>query len=331
MRKVLLKAAFAALTATAGLIPFSAQAGGVTCSVTDPIWRSGHNSAQAALISAVDASAAQITTERMLTNEQLISAIRVATRQSSVNVEREANARASTAEAVSQAYIEQRTAEQIRQAHATYGPQGQMVGACDMIASLGQAEAALASRAERAGEVMSSDAIDVQPGNATTPLQAAARRLQFDAPEAVSAAAFFDRSTSSAMRDAYMNNLIGLPFARPESMDSTSDQRQFMRVRRWEALRSPAIASLAAVRAASEAGSGSMSYMEALDYYINQFGGGDGYEEWSAALVTKSEPGLLKEIARLRAINLTLTKYRQEGADRRQAIIASLLAGAAVR
>ena len=74
-----------------------------------------------------------------------------------------------------------------------------------------------------------------------------------------------------------------------------------------------------------------LSYMEAMDSLIARYGGGENYEEWSAALVTKSETGLLKEIARLRALSLQLQTFRDESSDRRQAMIGALLAGEAVR
>ena len=218
--------------------------------------------------------------------------------------------------------------------------QGQMVGGCELIEDLQLADDAMETRAQRASEVLTGDAIDAVPGSAVPPLQAAAGRLANDSVEAVSAVAFFDPDTSSADRDAYMNNLIGLPFLRPDGIDGAEDEISFMQTRRWEAMRSPAIVSLAAVRAASEPGghfdvddgaSELMSYIQALDWYIAQFGGGDQYEQWSAALVSKSEVGLMKEIARLRAINLQLSQYRQQSQDRQLAVIATLLAGISVQ
>jgi hypothetical protein len=193
---------------------------------------------------------------------------------------------------------------------------------------------------DRATDVLSGDAIDAAPGQAVAPLEAAARRLSQDTPTAVSAVAFFDPETTSADRDAFMNNVIGLPFPLPAGIDGVEDELVFMQARRWEAMRPPAIVSLAAVRAAAEEGSHfgvgadadeTMSYLGALDWYVGQFGGGPGHAAWSASLVTKSEAGLQKEVARLRAINLLLSRYRQEGQDRQLAVSATLLAGTAVQ
>lgn len=316
-----------------------AVAGGMVCMVADPIWTAGHSAAQSTLGTAIETMATTVASQSTLTQQALISAIRVHTRQRSLTGEVEATAATRSAEAVANVYVEQQVAEQIREAHETYGPQGQMVGGCEMIAELQLADDAMTSRMDRVSDVLSGGAIDAAPGMAVPPLEAAARRLARDTDEAVSAVAFLDPDTSSADRDAYMNNVIGLPFVMPDGIDGVEDEILFMQARRWEAIRSPAIVSLAAVRAAAEEGSHfgtgaeaseTMSYLEALDWYIGQFGGGPDYEAWSAGLVTKSEAGLLKEIARLRAINLLLAGYRQESQDRQLAVTATLLAGVAV-
>lgn len=329
----------AALVFSAG-VSSQAMAGGVACLVVDPIWESGHTSAQTAISTAIDSMASTFNTQSLLTNEALISAIRVHTRQRSLDGEQTSVARTKHAEAAAQVYVEQQAAERVREAHETYGTQGQMVGGCELIEALQLADLSMQARTSRATEVMANDAIDAAPGSAVGVLEAAANRLANDRPEAVSAVSFFDPDTSSADRDAFMNNVIGLPFVRPEGIDGLEDELLFMQTRRWEALRSPAMAQLAAVRAASEPGglydaddaaTETESFLGALDFYIAQFGGGDLYEEWSASLVTKSEVGLSKEVARLRAINLQLSKYRQESSDRQLAVISTLLAGMAVQ
>lgn len=324
----------------AASLPMQAVAGGAVCTVVDSIWIAGHNSAQTAMTTAVDQMAAAVAAQSAITNEQLISALRVSTQQRSVNAERETTARAATAEAAAQVYVEQQMAEQVREAYETYGPQGQAVGSCDVIAEIAAVNEAMTSQTERAQEILASGAIDAVPGSGTTPLQAAARRLAFDEPEAVSAIAFFDPGTSPAMRDAYMNNVIGLPAPMPESMESVDGQLTFMQARRVEAIRSPAIVALAAVRASTEesghfdmdeAGGDHLSFMEAMDFLIARYGGGEEYEQYQASLVTKSETGIAKELARLEGIILMLQGQRDEMSDRRQAMIGALLAGEAVR
>lgn len=321
-------------------LPMQAVAGGAVCSVVDSIWISGHNSARTAMTRAVNQMAAAVAAQSAITNEQLISALRVSTQQRSINAERETTARAATAEAAAQVYVEQQMAEQVREAYETYGPQGQAVGSCDAIAEIAAVNEAMTSRTERAQEILSSGAIDTVPGSGTTPLEAAARRLAFDSPEAVSAEAFFHPGTSPEMRDAYMNNIIGLPAPMPESMDSVDGHLTFMQARRVEAIRSPALVSLGIVRASTEAsghfdmdeaGGDHLSFMEAMDFLIARYGGGEKYEQYQASLVTKSEAGIAKELARLEGIILMLQDQRDEMSDRRQAMIGALLAGEAVR
>lgn len=308
--------------------PTAVAGGGFVCLVTDPIWQAGHSTAQTSISTAVNNMAATFANQSSLTHEALLGALQVNTRQRSLGGEQVSVATTRSAEAAASVYVEQRAAELIREAHETYGPQGQMVGGCELIAELQEADDGMRLVNTRAGDVLSGGAIDAAPGSGVAPLEAAARRLESDSPEAVSAVSFFSSDTSSANRDAYMNNVIGLPFNTPDEIDGAEDELTFMQSRRWEAMRSPAIVSMAVVRASTEVGS---DYLGSLDFYIQQFGGGPAYEEWSASLVTKSEAGILKEIARLRAINLLLSGYRQESQDRQLAVIATLLAGEVVR
>lgn len=308
-----------------------AYAGGPVCVVADPIWRAGHTTAQTTLRGAVETMATSVATQSSITIEQVISAIKVATRQRSLNGAREAEFQAATAEAIAQTYAQQRTAEQIRKAHATYGPQGQAVGGCEEIARLQQVDAALSSVPEGASEILGSGVIDAGPGSGVTPAEAIQKRLATDTPEAASAIAFLDHDTSEEDRNAFMNNVVGLPLPTPDDLEQLGNRVEVIQARRAEALRSPAIVSLAAVRAAVEGASHSedgdeMSSFESLDYLIGRYGGGPDYEQWSAALVTKSEAGLHKEIARLRALNLMLQNRRQSISDRRQVVIAAMLA-----
>lgn len=314
----------------------SALAGGAVCLVADPIWRTGHSTAQSTLSTAIDTMGSTFAQQSLTTQQSLMSALRVHTRQTSLNAEREAVGEAASVQAAANVYVEQRSAELARQAYETYGQQGQMVGGCEMISELQLADEAMRARMDRVGIVLTSGGIDAVPGAAVAPLEAAGRRLSNDTPESVSAVSFFAPDTTAENRDAYMNNVIGMPFYVPEGIGGVDDEITFMAARRWEAMRSPAIVSLAAVRAASEpaghghGGEGSMGYLEALDWYLAQFGGGPEYEQWSASLVTLSPVGLRKEIARLRAINLQLASYRTESQDRQLAVLSTLLAGAAV-
>ena len=318
------------------LVPGSAIAGGSVCAVVDPVWQAGHSRAQTALIASVDAMAAAVAAQSQITTEQLISAFKVATRQRSSSGGREAAYGKSTAMAVAQVYAEQTAAERIVEAHRTYGPAGQAVGSCDIIERLQATDIAMNTLSARAAEIARSGALYSAPGSAVRPGEAIAVALRYDVAEAVSAEAFMDPETSGALKDAFMNNVIGLPPVKPLTMGSPADRMTMMLARRVEAIRSPAIVSISAVRAANEEGGGfghgdGATAMSQLDWLISRYGGGREYEEWSAALVTKSEVGLIKEMARLNAVGLLLENFMSGSNDRREAMIAALLAAEAVQ
>lgn len=300
------------------------------CSVADPVWRSGHEEAETNLVEGVERLSRTVGEESAETLDEVLSAIRVATRQESANGSREAEFQAAVMAAVAQVHMQVSAAEAVRAAHHTYGPMGQAVGGCEAVEWIARVTDALSSVPDGAAEILASGAIDVVPGSGVSPLEAAGMRLATDTPEAVSAVAFLDPDTVAEDRDAFMRNVIGLPPQLPESMASESDHLMMMEARRQQAIRSPAIVSLAAVRASHEAGEGELTSRRSLEEIVGRYGGGPEYEEWSAALVTKSETGLVKEIARLRSLSLALENARQGSGDRRQAVIGALLAAEVV-
>lgn len=317
----------------------SAYAGGAVCLVADPIWRAGHTSAQTTITTGIDAMVATFAANSTLTTQQIVSAIKVLAQQTSSGANQEAVGSQQALKAAAQTYIEQRTAEELVEAHNTYGAPGQAVGSCDFVRDIEVMNTALDAVEERASEIVNSGGLDTRPGSAID-VDAALSRRSFvastDFDGVVSAVAFVDPSTPAAVKDTFMNNIIGVPVEKPDDLNGVEDSIQFMRARQSEAMRSPAIASLASVRAYYEApghfgggglpGAVNRSLDETVDWLADRYGGGDEYETWMAELVTKSETGLLKEIARLRAISLALTTERNQSSDRQQAVLATLLA-----
>lgn len=309
------------------------------CLVADPIWQGGHAAAQTTLTTGVDTMVATFAANSTLTTQQIVSAIRVLAQQTSAGANTEAVGSQQALKAAAETYAEVRAAEEITEAYNTYGPPGQAVGSCDFVADIEVMNAALDSVTERASEILNAGGLDARAGSTLDMDDALSRRAfvastNFD--EVVSAVAFVSPSTTAAVKDTFMNNVIGLPLERPDSMDRVEDRITFMRARQGEALRSPAMASFAAVRAYYEPsghfGAGddpsavNRSLDESIDWLADRYGGGDEYEEWMAELATKSEAGILKEIARLRAISLSLTSERNFSSDRQQAVLATLLA-----
>jgi hypothetical protein len=322
------------------LLPVQVQAGGAVCAVVDSIWQSGHSSAESTLNAGVNTMVSTFAANSTLTTSQIVSSIRVLTKQDSTEAEQRAVGTQQAMKAASETYVEQRAAEEIRDAYNTYGPPGQAVGACDVVADVARMQSAMTSVEERASEIVMGGGIDARAGSTVTVDEAIQKRTavaaaDFDA--VTSAEAFFDPDTSSAVKDTYMNNLIGIPLEKPDDMNSVENGIQFMRARQAEAMRSPAIVSLAAVRAASEEAGhfdvdeshdhDGQSLQQTIDWLIDRYGGGDEYQDWSAELVTKSSTGVMKELGRLYAIRLAINNELNESADRRQVVIGSLLAG----
>lgn len=316
-----------------------AMSGGLVCTVVDSIWRAGHSSAETTLNAEIDAMVTTFAANSTLTTNMVISAIRVLTKETSVGAEVESVGVQQSMKAASETYVEQRMAEELVEAHNTYGPPGQAVGACDVVRDLAVMNTALDSVESRASEIVMAGGIDVRPGSTVTADEAIAKRAAVGAADfnqAVSVVAFLDPDTPAAFKDTFMNNVIGVPLDKPASLDGVEDGIQFMRARQAEALRSPAVTSLASVRAAFEeaghfevdtiAGGVTRSLNETIDWLVDRYGGGEEYTEWSAELVTKSDVGLMKELAVLRSISLTIARERNQSADRQQAVLAALLA-----
>lgn len=313
--------------------------GGPVCVVVDPIWTAGHTSAQTTLNGAVNTMVSQFAAQSTVTTNMIVSAIKVLTTQDSFEGQAESVAVNRTLQGVGDAYVEQRAAEEVIEAFNTYGPPGQAVGSCEVVADIAILNSAIESVETRASQIVMNGGIDARPGSTVTHDQALQKRSAVAAADydlVTSSQAMFDPNTSAAIKDTYMNNLIGVPMEKPAAFVSVADNIQFMTARRAEALRSPATVSLAAVRASSEraghfhtagmAGVQTRSLQEGIDWIVDRFGGGSEYEEWAASLATKSEVGLMKEITRLYSIRLGLVNKMTQSADRRQVVLGSLIA-----
>jgi len=104
-----------------------------------------------------------------------------------------------------------------------------------------------------------------------------------------------------------------------------------LKARRVEALRSPALISLSAIRAMSstddhQIGTTASSPLARLDALIGQYGGGPQYEAWSAGLAGQSEHGLLIELTRMRSMSLSLRQQLIEQQARTSAVFGTILA-----
>ena len=96
--------------------------------------------------------------------------------------------------------------------------------------------------------------------------------------------------------------------------------------------RSPALFSLGYLRTiltnspSGHTGS-AVGVRDHLDWIISRYGGGAEYERWAAQMVTKSEPGILKEIARIRSLAMAVRQLREESTERMTVIVGTMVAG----
>lgn len=337
------RGALALFTALTLVSPMSVRValagGGPSCTVIDSVWKGGHDAAETSLIAGVDGMVATFAANSTVTTNAIVSSIRALTQQDSFEGQAESVAINKTLQGVATTYVEQQAAEEVIEAYNTYGPPGQAVGSCDVVADIAILNRAIDAVETRGSEIVMSGGIDARPGSTVTHAEALQKRAAVAAADydlVTSSQSLFDPNVPAPIKDTFMNNLIGVPLEKPEGLNSVVDNLQFMSARRAEALRSAPIASLAAIRAASEraghfhtagiAGVQTRSLQEGIDWVVDRFGGGDEYQDWAASLATKSNVGLMKEITRLYSIRLGLVNKMTQSADRRQVVFGSLIA-----
>ena len=317
------------LALSAVLIALAAPATAQSCYVVDPIWVEGHAGATTTLNTRVAAMGTNIATQRSLTLEMLLSAMKVQTAQLSTNGEREVNLTSNTQQAVAATLSQVSQSRALADAREQYGyDTGQGVNACGSIDLMNATNRAMGNVVMTGREGYRD--LDVAPGK-NTPLAQVTRARLAD-PTKTDAAVLLDPAASDDDRKSVIQAMAGLPMPKPtNAMPGGEADLMMLRARRVEALRSPALVSLSAVRAMSnteghEIGSAALSPLQQLDALIAQYGGGPQYESWSAGLAGQSEHGLLIELTRMRSMALALRQQLVEQQARTSAVIGTLLA-----
>lgn len=340
MRNVLKNVGFAAALS---LVTSPVIAGGISfCSVADPIWRAGHNSAQTSLRTAVDQMSATLTAQNELTASNVVSAIRVLTAQRARTDNQIAVTDQKANEAGASAITANMTRLAIVQAEETYGTMGQAPDACEVATRLGELSETISAQQAVARDLLVSDGIDARAGGFVDIQDSMTRRLNSASPETVNVAlSLLDPSASDATIDAFINNLTGLPLRKVEitgggvaaGVGNIEDYHQNLLAQRVEAFRSPALYSLGIIRGANEpadhsaiGGAAGGTLDDQLQWLIDRYGGGPDYLEWSAAISTKSEVGIVKEIARIRSIQMALQRMNADADSRLTVMMATMIA-----
>lgn len=356
MRNHKLIAATAALLA-ASAIP--AAAGGGFCPVApDASWKAVHQSTTLELQAAFDVDKNLILNQFTLAYQRIMSAVKVDTSQENIDGQKVSQAIKKSDEALADVMTQTDVNNEISKAHADFGPDGQSVDACGSSAMIDDVSTALSVYKTSAREYATPDRVYAAAGSTITPTQAIADSLKkhrdkyCSASEAQAglcdgaggeAGADVDILTlftgrSDEAKDALVNNLVGLPLPKPTAQEAATPRGSLMMVdaMRAEAVRSPALVSLAVVRAMGNRGGGSIlggdtetSFNGALDKIMDLYGGGSGYAAWHTELATKNERGLLQELNKLRALSIKMRTYRSESNTRIAAVMAAVLAAEA--
>ncbi len=315
-----------------GLVALTALASparAASCWVVDPVWIAGHTGATSTLNARVAAMGTNIATQRSLTLEMLLSAMKVNTAQISTNAARDTNLANNSQQAVATTLTQVTQRQALVDAREQYSYEtGQGVNACASIDLMLGANEGLGNVENNGRQLYRS--LDVSPGQNVPVDEASKRRLAN--PMKTDAAVLLDPDASDADRKTVIEAMAGLPMPKPTAgMPGSQSDLMMLKARRVEALRSPALVSLSAVRAMSApqghgVGSAALSPLKQLDALIGQYGGGPAYETWSAALAGQSEHGLLLELIRLRSMSLTLRQSLIEQQARTSAVFGTMLA-----
>lgn len=324
------------------LSPVAVHAGGSFCSVADPVWRAGHSSTQTALRAAVDQMSATVARENEVTASQIVSAIRVLTSQRAHTDSQIATADMKATEASTSAITANMTRMAVVRAEETYGTMGQAPDACEVAERLASLNETMSGQQAVARDLLTSPRIDARSGGVVDLDDSMRRRLDTASPQTVNVAlSLLDPSASEETVAAFINNLTGLPLRKVAIEDGgvaagagrIEDYHQNLIAQRVEAFRSPAIYSLGIIRGAHEeadhaalGGAHGGTLDEQLQWLIDRYGGGDDYLEWSAELATKSEVGIVKEIARLRSIQMAVSRMNSDADSRITTMLATLIA-----
>jgi len=311
------------------LLPMAANAAVCFIPVDDPLWLGRHDQANVTLNTRIDKAGANITDQSRRNTEAILSAIRVLVKQEQVDGERQATVARKSQEASASVYVEQNKREAILAAQERFGPRGQSVDPCGSAQMLGTSLDAIENIGKGAAELMKSSSLDAAPGRAQDVDTVIKARITSYSPTHVNVESLLSGGEEEAGR--FLSHAAGLPLRKTVKTDTAIEARlRLIAARRAEALRSPALMSLAAVRAANQghghAGDGG-SAMEALNGLIDLYGGGQKHESWQKELATKHERGLLQEFTKLRAVALRLQKVNSDIDSRIASVMAVLLAG----
>ena len=341
MKKIALSVVFVSAVSAGGEPALAG--GGAVCSVFDPTWRNQHDSTQTAITRAVDGYSSAVASENAQTAREVTSAIAVLTAQVSASDSQLAATDLKANEANATAVTANMARLAVSAAYETYGDAGQPPDNCSVVARLSDFSQSVTVANAAARDFVTDASIDVRPGGTPNVDEVLRRRLASASEVTLDVRrSLLDPNASPEDVSEFINNLTGLPIQKASlggggvsaSAGGGGQAIQNLQAARLEAFQSPALTSLGfirSIRAGSTAGpeNSTNDVREHLDWMMSRYGGGAEYEQWAATMVTKSEPGIMKEIARIRSLAMTVRQLREESTDRMTVLVGTMVASEA--
>lgn len=329
--------------------------------VIDSIWQVAVQSATVALTNGVNGMVTAINQQNTLNEQRIMSALKVQTKQISVNADRESANTRQVMQAVSSAMIAQDTALRAQKVMEDFGATtGQGYDACTELVK----SSAVASGYGAATNVSAMvGGIDAAPGVYKDKSQTLAKRVNehkqyFCTPsekeaglcstvgvaagESLQFSTLFKESNSSDVtsraKDAFINNVFGLSSqpidpAKAKTPEATAAQRDKMRM---DGYKSVAMTSLKTIQAMNQSQSdtpplgngsyGNVGFFSSLKDKVDQYAGGKDYARWEQSLAVQSERGLLINLAKMAATKLYVSSVEYDQYERMEANLSVLLA-----
>lgn len=314
----------------------------------DSAWENTHRAVEQGLMKNFDVDKNLILAQMTSGYQRLISAFKVDTSQRGIDGQRVSVTTNKAGEALSSVLVQNDVNRQILKAQADFGADGLSVDPCnnDLIENISNS---IGTYKQNAANYMSTENIMAASGSVTSPTEAIQKSLSLhkkmfcspsekkfglcetvgkEASADVDIKTLFNPKASNQAKDAFVNNLVGLPVRKPNKQEAKTPEGAIMLVdaMRAEAARSPAIVSLAILRSQSEEENGQRSVNQSLDDIIDKYGGGEQYEKWYAELGTKNEKGLLTELNKIRSLEVKIRSLKSDSNTRIAAMLASILA-----
>lgn len=339
---------FLAMFLSGSAFTWSAAFGGSCSWAPDSAWENTHKSVEQGLMRSFDVDKNLILAQMTSGYQRLISAFRVDTSQRGIDGQRVSVTTNKAGEGLASVLVQNDVNRQILKAQADFGTDGLSVDPCNG-ELLENISSSIGTYKQNASTYMSTEKIMAASGSVTSPTEAIQKSLSLhkkrfcspsekkfglcetvgkEASADVDIKTLFNPQASSEAKDAFVNNLVGLPVRKPNKQEAKTPEGAIMLVdaMRAEAARSPAIVSLAILRSQSDEENGQRSLNQSLDDIIDRYGGGEQYEKWYAELGTKNEKGLLTELNKIRSLEVKIRSLKSDSNTRISAMLASILA-----